>query len=120
VLLNLLSVGAIYGVLELVWRTGTARILWGIPATGAVDTFIPVMVFAFLYGLHGLLGLFGRSNWWLPAWAARPLGVAPSPAQPEPQANPPRDAEHQSVHTPPTAILTSITCGPSSTSRSCR
>jgi hypothetical protein len=33
--------------------------LWGIPATGAVDTFIPVMVFAFLYGLHGLLGLFG-------------------------------------------------------------
>ena len=51
VLLNLLSVGAIYGVLKLVWQDGHGSGLWGIPATGSVDTFIPLMVFAFLYGL---------------------------------------------------------------------
>jgi RND superfamily putative drug exporter len=46
-----------------------------------------------------LVSLFGRWNWWLPAWAARPLGVPPSPARPEPAANPPRDAEHQPAPT---------------------
>jgi RND superfamily putative drug exporter len=51
VLLNLLSVDAIYGVLKLVWQDGHGSGLWGIPATGSVDTFIPLMVFAFLYGL---------------------------------------------------------------------
>jgi putative drug exporter of the RND superfamily len=51
VLLNLLSVGAIYGVLRLVWQDGHGSGLWGIPATGSVDTFIPLMVFAFLFGL---------------------------------------------------------------------
>ncbi len=51
VLLNLLSVGAIYGALKLVWQDGHGSGLWGIPATGSVDTFIPLMVFAFLYGL---------------------------------------------------------------------
>jgi RND superfamily putative drug exporter len=51
VLLNLLSVGAIYGVLKLVWQDGHGSGLWGIPATGSVDTFIPLMVFAFLFGL---------------------------------------------------------------------
>jgi uncharacterized membrane protein YdfJ with MMPL/SSD domain len=30
-----------------------------------------------------LVSLFGRWNWWLPGWAARPLRVAPSPALPE-------------------------------------
>jgi RND superfamily putative drug exporter len=31
-----------------------------------------------------LVSLFGRWNWWLPAWAARLLRVAPSPATAEP------------------------------------
>jgi putative drug exporter of the RND superfamily len=166
VLLNLLSVGAIYGVLVLVWQDGHGSGLWGIPATGSTQTFIPLMVFAFLYGLSmdyevfilarmreahdrtgstttaiveglgrtgrlvtsaalilflafaalasgpdvslkvfatglgagilldatvvrallvpALVSLLGRWNWWMPAWAARPLGVAPSPARPEP------------------------------------
>ena len=166
VLLNLLSVGAIYGVPVLVWQDGHGSGLWGIPVTGSTQTFIPLMVFAFLYGLSmdyevfilarlreehdrsgsttaaiveglgrtgrlvtsaalilflafaslasgpdvslkvfatglgagilldatvvrallvpALVSLFGRWNWWLPAWAARPLGVAPSPARPEP------------------------------------
>jgi len=33
-----------------------------------------------------LVSLFGRWNWWLPAWAARPLGVAASV--------PPREQRH--------------------------
>jgi RND superfamily putative drug exporter len=28
-----------------------------------------------------LVSLFGHWNWWLPRWAARPLGVPPSPAR---------------------------------------
>jgi putative drug exporter of the RND superfamily len=181
VLLNLLSVGAIYGVLKLVWQDGHGSGLWGIPATGSVNTFIPVMVFAFLYGLSmdyevfilarmreahdqtgstttaivegigrtgrlvtsaalilfaafaslaagpettlkvfatglgagilldatvvrallvpALVSLFGRWNWWLPTWAARPLGVPPSPAQPEPAANRPHDPHRKPVPT---------------------
>jgi putative drug exporter of the RND superfamily len=163
VLLNLLSVGAIYGVLVLIWQRGHGSAqLWGVPATGSVEVFIPLIVFAFLYGLSmdyevfivarmretydrsgsttsaivegigrtgrlvtsaalilllafaslasgpivtvkvfatglgagifldatvvrgllvpALVSLFGRWNWWLPRWAARPLGVPPSPA----------------------------------------
>jgi putative drug exporter of the RND superfamily len=52
VALNLLSVGAIYGVLVLVWQDGHgSRAIWGIPATGAITDFVPLMVFAFLFGL---------------------------------------------------------------------
>jgi RND superfamily putative drug exporter len=175
VLLNLLSVGAIYGVLVLVWQHGHGSQLWGVPATGSVEVFIPLIVFAFLYGLSmdyevfivarvreaydrtgstttaitegigrtgrlvtsaalillltfaslasgpivtvkvfatglgagifldatvvrallvpALVSLFGRWNWWLPARAARPLGVQPSPAR--------ADDDHQPVVPPP-------------------
>ena len=52
VLLNLLSVAAAWGVLVLVWQDGWgSHILWGVPATGAITAFIPLMVFAFLFGL---------------------------------------------------------------------
>jgi putative drug exporter of the RND superfamily len=30
-----------------------------------------------------LVALLGRWNWWLPAWAARPLRLPPSPPAPE-------------------------------------
>jgi RND superfamily putative drug exporter len=51
-LLNGLSVAAIMGVLVLVWQKGFgSHLLWGIPATGAVVDFVPLMVFAFLFGL---------------------------------------------------------------------
>ncbi len=134
VLLNLLSVGAIYGVLVLVWQDGHGSNLWGIPATGSTTTAIveglgrtgrlvtsaalilflafaslasgpDVSLKVFATGLGAgilldatvvrallvpaLVSLFGRWNWWLPAWAARPLGVAPSPARPEPEADHP-------------------------------
>jgi putative drug exporter of the RND superfamily len=167
VLLNLASVAASYGVLVLVWQHGYgSQAIWGIPATGAITLWVPLMTFAFLFGLSmdyevfilarmreeydrsgstttaiteglgrtgrlvtsaalilflafvslastpatdvkimatalgagilldatvvrallvpALVSLLGRWNWWLPAWAARPLRVAPSPALPEP------------------------------------
>ena len=34
-------------------------------------------------GPPAVVALFGRWNWWLPAWAARILRVEPSPMQPE-------------------------------------
>jgi RND superfamily putative drug exporter len=173
ILLNLLSIGAAYGVLVLVWQEGHgSQAVWGIPATGAIAIWVPLMTFAFLYGLSmdyevfllarmreeydasgstgtavvqglgrvgrlvtsaalilflafaslasvpevdvkimatalgagilldatvlrallvpALVALLGRWNWWLPAWAARPLRVPPSapardarPAPPE-------------------------------------
>ncbi|HEV3283993.1 MAG TPA: MMPL family transporter [Solirubrobacteraceae bacterium] len=52
VVLNVISVGAAWGVLELVWQRGHgSNLLWGIPATGSVTAWIPLMVFAFLFGL---------------------------------------------------------------------
>jgi putative drug exporter of the RND superfamily len=166
VLLNLASVAATYGVLVLVWQHGYgSQAIWGIPATGAITLWVPLMTFAFLFGLSmdyevfilarmreeydrsgstttaiteglgrtgrlvtsaalilflafvslastpatdvkimatalgagilldatvvrallvpALVSLLGRWNWWLPAWAARPLRVAPSPALPD-------------------------------------
>ncbi len=167
VAVDLLSIGATFGAIVLVWQLGHgARALGGVAGTGALDNFVPLFVFAFLYGLSmdyevfllarmreaydatgstveavvqgvgrtgrlvtsaalilflafaslagardtvtkifatglgagilldatvvrcllvpALVSLLGRWNWWLPAWAARPLGVAPSPAAAEP------------------------------------
>ena len=49
--LNVLSVGATMGILVLVWRGLGSRLIWGTPPTGAVVDFVPLMVFAFLFGL---------------------------------------------------------------------
>ena len=159
---NLASLGAAYGVMVWIWQQGHAsQAMWRIPATGAITMWVPVMVFAFLFGLSmdyevfilsrmresfdrtgdtrsaviegigrtgrlvtsaalilvlsllamstgpqtdikilatglgagilvdatlirclmvpALVSLFGDYNWWLPAWAARILRVAPSP-----------------------------------------
>jgi putative drug exporter of the RND superfamily len=167
VAVELLSIGATFGAIVLVWQLGHgARALGGVGGTGALDSFVPLFVFAFLYGLSmdyevfllarmreaydgtgstvdavlqgvgrtgrlvtsaalilflafaslagardtvtkifatglgagilldatvvrcllvpGLVSLLGRWNWWLPAWAARPLAVAPSAAAAEP------------------------------------
>jgi RND superfamily putative drug exporter len=52
VLLNLISLGAAYGVLVLVWQDGHgSTMIWSNPATGAIATWVPLMVFAFLFGL---------------------------------------------------------------------
>jgi putative drug exporter of the RND superfamily len=52
IIANLLSVAAVYGVLVLVWQRGYgSRQLWGLPGTGAITAWIPLFVFAFVYGL---------------------------------------------------------------------
>jgi RND superfamily putative drug exporter len=52
VVLNVISVGAAWGVLDLVWQRGHgSSLIWGISATGSVTAWIPLMVFAFLFGL---------------------------------------------------------------------
>jgi RND superfamily putative drug exporter len=52
VVLNVVSVGAAWGVMTLVWQEGIgSRALWGIPATGAITQWVPLMMFAFLFGL---------------------------------------------------------------------
>ncbi len=167
VLLNVLSVAATFGFVVLFWQLGYgSEPVFGIAATGAVTFWLPVIIFAFLFGLSmdyevfilsrmreeydrtgstrtaviqglgrtgrlvtcaalilfwafialasapgtdikvlatalglgilidativrallvpALVSLLGRWNWWLPAWLARPLRVAPSAAVLEP------------------------------------
>jgi putative drug exporter of the RND superfamily len=52
VVFNLISLAAAYGVLTWVWQDGHgSHALWGVPATGAITMWVPLMVFAFLFGL---------------------------------------------------------------------
>jgi putative drug exporter of the RND superfamily len=52
ILLNVLSVAAAWGVLVLVWQHGYgSELIWGIEATGSIPSWMPLMIFAFLFGL---------------------------------------------------------------------
>lgn len=52
VLLNLLSVGAAWGLMVLVWQHGFgSEAIWGIDATGSINVEMPIVVFAFLFGI---------------------------------------------------------------------
>ncbi len=51
VLLNLLSVAAAYGLLSLVVEHGFGAGLLGIEQTGAVEAWVPILLFAVLFGL---------------------------------------------------------------------
>jgi putative drug exporter of the RND superfamily len=52
VILNIVSVTAAWGVIALMWQHGYgSNLLWNIDATGSVPAWIPLMVFAFLFGL---------------------------------------------------------------------
>jgi RND superfamily putative drug exporter len=52
VLLNLVSLAAAYGVIVFVFQQGHgSEAIWGVPATQAIITWIPLMIFAFLFGL---------------------------------------------------------------------
>jgi putative drug exporter of the RND superfamily len=52
ILLNILSVAAAWGVLVLVWQHGYgSEAIWGIEATGSIPSWMPLMIFAFLFGL---------------------------------------------------------------------
>ena len=52
VLLNLLSVAAAWGLIVLVYQKGFgSETIWGIEATQAINVELPVVVFAFLFGI---------------------------------------------------------------------
>jgi RND superfamily putative drug exporter len=52
VVLNVISVAAAWGVITLVWQDGHgSNAIWGIAATHSITSWIPLMVFAFLFGL---------------------------------------------------------------------
>jgi putative drug exporter of the RND superfamily len=52
VVFNLISLAAAYGVLTWVFQDGHGSMaVFGVPATGAITMWVPLMVFAFLFGL---------------------------------------------------------------------
>jgi len=166
VLLNLVSLAAAFGIIVIIFQNGHgSEAIWGVHATDSIISWIPLMIFAFLYGLSmdyevfmltrmrevydetgdtrraislglartgklvtsaalvlmmaffvlstspgvdvkqfgiglaagiifdatvirtllvpAVMRLMGRWNWWLPAWAARPLRTTPSVPVPE-------------------------------------
>jgi putative drug exporter of the RND superfamily len=52
VILNLISLGAAYGIVVFIFQDGHGSdLIWNVQATDAVISWIPLMIFAFLYGL---------------------------------------------------------------------
>jgi len=51
IVLNLLSLAAAFGIIVFIFQQGHGSALWDIEATGAITAWIPVMIFAFLFGL---------------------------------------------------------------------
>jgi RND superfamily putative drug exporter len=50
-ILNLVSLGAAFGIVVFIFQEGHGSSLWNITATGAITAWIPLMIFAFLFGL---------------------------------------------------------------------
>ncbi len=52
VILNLVSLGAAYGIIVFIFQQGHgAEAIWNVHATASIISWIPLMIFAFLYGL---------------------------------------------------------------------
>jgi putative drug exporter of the RND superfamily len=52
VILNLLSLGAAFGIIVFIFQQGHgSEAIWGVHPTDAIISWIPLMIFAFLYGL---------------------------------------------------------------------
>jgi RND superfamily putative drug exporter len=52
VILNLISLGAAYGIIVFIFQQGHgSNAIWGVPATQSIIPWIPLMIFAFLFGL---------------------------------------------------------------------
>jgi RND superfamily putative drug exporter len=51
VVLNLFSLAAAFGIAVIVFQQGHGSSLWGVDATHSITAYIPLMIFAFLYGL---------------------------------------------------------------------
>ena len=51
-LLNLVSLGAAFGIIVFIFQLGHgSNAIWGVPATQSIIPWIPLMIFAFLFGL---------------------------------------------------------------------
>jgi RND superfamily putative drug exporter len=50
-ILNLVSLGAAFGIVVFIFQWGHGSSLWNITATQAITAWIPLMIFAFLFGL---------------------------------------------------------------------
>jgi RND superfamily putative drug exporter len=51
VVLNLFSLAAAYGIVVFIFQQGHGSRLWDVGATGAITAYVPLMIFAFLFGL---------------------------------------------------------------------
>ena len=52
VILNLVSLGAAYGIIVFIFQQGHgSQAIWNVPATQSIIPWIPLMIFAFLFGL---------------------------------------------------------------------
>jgi putative drug exporter of the RND superfamily len=52
VVVNLVSLGATFGFLVLFWQNGHgSKLFFGVPATGSIRNWIPIVTFAFLFGI---------------------------------------------------------------------
>jgi putative drug exporter of the RND superfamily len=52
IVLNVLSVAAAFGIVVLVWQDGHgSQLIGGVPATETITNWVPLAIFAFLYGL---------------------------------------------------------------------
>src|SRR6185312_2928637 len=51
VVLNLLSLAMAFGIVVFIFQWGHGSSLWNIDATQAITAWIPLMIFAFLFGL---------------------------------------------------------------------
>lgn len=51
IIMNLLSVGAAYGILVLVWQKGVGNEVFGFPQVDVIQAWMPIMLFAILFGL---------------------------------------------------------------------
>jgi RND superfamily putative drug exporter len=50
--LNLVSLAAAYGIIVFIFQNGHgSQAIWNVPATGSIIPWIPLMIFAFLFGL---------------------------------------------------------------------
>ncbi len=51
-ILNLISLGAAFGIIVFIFQLGHgSNAIWGVPATHSIIPWIPLMIFAFLFGL---------------------------------------------------------------------
>ena len=51
IVLNLVSLAATFGIVVFIFQQGHGSSLWGIAATQSITAYVPVMIFAFLFGL---------------------------------------------------------------------